>query len=163
MLADTFRLSEIEGSEKLSNVRLYYKDLGPQVGWSTVFYFEYAGPLIIYSLVLASFSPGSPLNILNPMQDHVGLRWIFGICYTGHFAKRLLETRFVHRFSHATMPLSSFIRNCTYYWLCALSIAYFTNHPLYTFPRKLETNRIIWTKYCRYWIFLHSAMRSPFW
>ncbi|KAM7533617.1 hypothetical protein Aperf_G00000121359 [Anoplocephala perfoliata] len=134
MLADSFRLNEIEGSEKLSNVRLYYKDLGPQVGWSTVFYYEYAGPLVIYLLVWAARSPGSPLNILNPMESNVGLRCIFGVCYTGHFAKRLLETRFVHRFSHATMPFPSLMRNCAYYWLFALSIAYFTNHPLYTFP-----------------------------
>ena len=26
---------------------LYFKDLGPQVGWSTVFYVEYAGPIVI--------------------------------------------------------------------------------------------------------------------
>ena len=35
--------------------------------------------------------------------------FIFGsiaaVCWTAHFAKRLLETIFVHRFSHATMPL----------------------------------------------------------
>nr|CDS28523.1 synaptic glycoprotein sc2 [Hymenolepis microstoma] len=128
MLANTSRLNEIVGSEKLSCVCLYYKDLGPQVSWSTVFYLEYAGPLAIYSLVFA----GIPLNILGSMKPHDKLHWIFFLCYTGHFAKRLLETRFVHRFSHATMPLMSFVRNCAYYWLFAFAIAYFTNHPLYT-------------------------------
>ena len=30
-----------------SDVTLYFKDLGPQVGWDTVFYLEYAGPIVI--------------------------------------------------------------------------------------------------------------------
>lgn len=28
--------------------KLYYKDLGPQIGWKTVFLVEYAGPLVVY-------------------------------------------------------------------------------------------------------------------
>ena len=28
--------------------KLYYKDLGPQIGWKTVFLAEYAGPLFVY-------------------------------------------------------------------------------------------------------------------
>lgn len=28
--------------------KLYVKDLGPQIGWSTVFLAEYAGPLFVY-------------------------------------------------------------------------------------------------------------------
>lgn len=120
--------------DKVSEVRLFYKDLGPQVGWSTVFYLEYAGPLVIYSAVWAMRQPGCLLSVLSPMQADVGLRCLAGLCYVGHFVKRLLETRFVHRFSHATMPLASLFRNCLYYWLFALSIAYFTTHPLYTPP-----------------------------
>lgn len=30
--------------------RVYIKDLGPQIGWKTVFLAEYAGPLIVYLL-----------------------------------------------------------------------------------------------------------------
>ena len=29
-----------------SSVTLYFKDLGPQIGWDTVFYIEYAGPIL---------------------------------------------------------------------------------------------------------------------
>lgn len=31
-----------------SGAKLYVKDLGPQIGWKTVFLAEYAGPLIVY-------------------------------------------------------------------------------------------------------------------
>lgn len=31
-----------------SGGKLYVKDLGPQIGWITVFLAEYAGPLVIY-------------------------------------------------------------------------------------------------------------------
>ncbi|KAH1023108.1 hypothetical protein HUJ04_012379 [Dendroctonus ponderosae] len=34
-----------------STRKVFVKDLGPQIGWSTVFICEYAGPLILYALV----------------------------------------------------------------------------------------------------------------
>lgn len=34
-------------------VTLYFKDLGPQIGWDTVFYIEYAGPIVITIGLLA--------------------------------------------------------------------------------------------------------------
>lgn len=34
-----------------TGAKLYLKDLGPQMGWSTVFMCEYAGPLFVYLLV----------------------------------------------------------------------------------------------------------------
>jgi very-long-chain enoyl-CoA reductase len=30
------------------DTKLYYKDLGPQIAWKTVFLAEYAGPLAVY-------------------------------------------------------------------------------------------------------------------
>lgn len=44
-------LSDSETIKSLSlkpNGKLYYKDLGPQIGWKTVFLLEYAGPLVVY-------------------------------------------------------------------------------------------------------------------
>ena len=67
--------------------------------------------------------------------------WCFSIaagCWTLHYAKRLLETLFVHRFSHATMPIFNLIKNCSYYWLFTLYVAYHVNHPLFTAPGPVQ-------------------------
>lgn len=61
-------------------------------------------------------------------------RRIAAVCWTIHYVKRLLETVFVHRFSHATMPIMNLFKNCSYYWGFAFYIGYYVNHPLYTEP-----------------------------
>jgi very-long-chain enoyl-CoA reductase len=33
--------------------RIYFKDLGPQIGWKTVFVAEYVGPMAVYALFFA--------------------------------------------------------------------------------------------------------------
>lgn len=38
----------IESLNLRNGSKLYIKDLGPQIGWSTVFLAEYAGPLLVY-------------------------------------------------------------------------------------------------------------------
>ncbi|KAF4522213.1 hypothetical protein B566_EDAN007364 [Ephemera danica] len=92
------------GSLKLKGgAKIYLKDLGPQIGWKTVFLVEYAAG-----------------------------------CWTLHYAKRLLETLFVHRFSHATMPLRNLFKNSSYYWLFTAYVAYHVNHPLFTPPCELQ-------------------------
>ena len=52
----------------------------------------------------------------------------------GHYIKRILETIFVHRFSHGTMPLFNLFKNSGYYWLFGLFVSFFVNHPLFTPP-----------------------------
>ena len=44
--------------------------------------------------------------------------------WTLHFAKRFLETLFVHSFSKATMPLSNLFKNCGYYYSAAALVAW---------------------------------------
>jgi very-long-chain enoyl-CoA reductase len=47
-----------------------------------------------------------------------------------HFAKRELETVFVHKFSAATMPAAYILRNSAHYWILAgLNISYFVFAP----------------------------------
>lgn len=127
-LSDSLTLQSIEFK---GQKQLYLKDLGPQIGWKTVFMLEYAGPLALY--VATYFRPalfyGSNVSTkMNPVV-HIAV-----ICWTVHYAKRLLETLLVHRFSHATMPFMNLFKNCSYYWLFGLYIGYYVNHPHYTPP-----------------------------
>ncbi|XP_015188102.1 PREDICTED: very-long-chain enoyl-CoA reductase [Polistes dominula] len=114
--------------------KLYYKDLGPQISWKTVFLVEYAGPLVIYLWLYQRPWLFYGDVVSTKVDCTVNCA---AICWTIHYAKRLLETLFVHRFSHATMPLRNLFKNCSYYWLFAMYVAYHINHPLYTPPSKL--------------------------
>lgn len=126
-LFDSILLEHLE----LSNGKqLYFKDLGPQIGWSTVFLCEYAGPLFCY--MITYFRPAilyGPGAAEKPYHYSVN---IAAACWSFHYVKRILETLFVHRFSHATMPMRNLFKNCTYYWGFALYVGYYINHPLYT-------------------------------
>ncbi|KJH42185.1 3-oxo-5-alpha-steroid 4-dehydrogenase [Dictyocaulus viviparus] len=64
---------------------------------------------------------------------HIAVTYAF-ICWSLHYAKRLFETEFIHRFSNDTMPRFNLVKNCSYYWGFATLIAYFVNHPAYTSP-----------------------------
>ncbi|XP_057334482.1 very-long-chain enoyl-CoA reductase [Microplitis mediator] len=125
--------SETIKSLGLKGNKLYYKDLGPQIGWKTVFLVEYGGPLIVYLWVYSR-----PWLFYGNAQSemHQVVHWA-AICWTIHYAKRIYETLFVHRFSHATMPLRNLFKNCSYYWLFTMYVAYHVNHPLYTPPDSL--------------------------
>lgn len=112
--------------------KLYYKDLGPQVGWTTVFLTEYFGPLVIYLIFYAR--PGFIYGQDAASQPRELVVHVAAACWTFHYAKRLLETIFVHRFSHATMPILNIFKNSGYYWGFAAFVSYFINHPLYTPP-----------------------------
>jgi len=114
-----------------SGAMLYFKDRGVQIGWITVFLCEYAGPLFVYLwfyrrpwLAFGEVAAESSEQVVH----------IAAACWTFHYAKRILETLFVHRFSNATMPLMNLFKNCSYYWGFAAYIGYHINHPLFTAP-----------------------------
>ncbi|KJE97019.1 trans-2,3-enoyl-CoA reductase [Capsaspora owczarzaki ATCC 30864] len=128
------RGSLLKDSERLgsSDLKLFFKDLGPQIGYSTVFYTEYAGPLLVYLLFYirpSIFYGQGACELPYSFATNVA-----ALCWTFHYAKRLLETRFVHRFSHGTMPILNIFKNSGYYWGAAALVSYFINHPLYTAP-----------------------------
>lgn len=114
---------------------LYFKDRGMQIGWTTVFLAEYAGPLFVYLWFYRRpwFAYGD--SSVEPMKQVVN---IAAACWVFHYAKRILETLFVHRFSNATMPITNLLKNCSYYWGFAAYIAYHVNHPLYTSPSSTQ-------------------------
>ncbi|XP_012285387.1 very-long-chain enoyl-CoA reductase [Orussus abietinus] len=126
----------VKGLSLKAGSKLYYRDLGPQIGWKTVFLVEYAGPLVVYLWVYQRpwlFYGNVADTKLEPV-----VHWA-AACWTIHYAKRLLETLFVHRFSHSTMPLRNLFKNCSYYWLFTMYVAYHVNHPLYTAPSQFQS------------------------
>jgi len=115
-----------------SGGKVYLKDLGPQIGWSTVFMAEYAGPLAVYLWIYTR--PWLFYGTGAAEKPYAQVVHIAAACWSIHYVKRLLETIFVHRFSHATMPMFNLFKNCSYYWGFAGYVSYHVNHPLYTPP-----------------------------
>ncbi|XP_075994205.1 very-long-chain enoyl-CoA reductase [Genypterus blacodes] len=112
---------------------MYFKDLGPQLGWTMVFLAEYMGPLLTYLLFYFRVPCiYSHKHTFTP-SPHPAVT-VACACHTFHYVKRLIETIFVHRFSYGTMPLRTIVRNCVYYWGFSAWLAYYINHPLYTPP-----------------------------
>jgi len=102
-----------------------------QIGYSTVFFFEYFGPMVIFPLFYffpQVFYPsyGPPFPAKHAVQAVATAYWVL------HYAKRIAETYLVHVFGHATMPVSNLFKNCSYYYGFAAFVAYFVNHPLYS-------------------------------
>uniref|UniRef100_A0A8C9DL58 Trans-2,3-enoyl-CoA reductase n=1 Tax=Prolemur simus TaxID=1328070 RepID=A0A8C9DL58_PROSS len=87
----------------------YFRDLGAQISWVTVFLTEYAVPLFIYLLFYfrVPFIYGHKYDFTSSRHTVVHLACI---CHSFHYVKRLLETLFVHRFSHGTMPLRNIFK-----------------------------------------------------
>lgn len=92
------------------DIVLYAKDLGPQLGWRTVFILEYLGPLVIHLLVYAYYAYYKQV----PQTQTQNLALVLAVL---HFAKREYETLFVHKFSNATMPFFNLFKNSGHYWI----------------------------------------------
>ncbi|KAH9943688.1 3-oxo-5-alpha-steroid 4-dehydrogenase-domain-containing protein [Amylocystis lapponica] len=118
---------------------LTVKDMGPQVNWQTVFLVEYTGPLFIHPI----FYYFPKLFYGGSVQHSMLQEYVYTLVML-HFIKRLLETVFVHRFSHGTMPFSNLIRNAAHYWfLSGLFLAFPIYSPAYSAssPHILGTRR----------------------
>jgi very-long-chain enoyl-CoA reductase len=89
------------------------RDLGPQFSYAGVFLVEYSGPAAIWLLLIALFRP--PWTLYFKLAS---------IMWFSHYIKRLLETTFVHIFSHGTMPLFNLFKNSLYYWGFAAAIGW---------------------------------------
>ena len=89
-----------------SGMAVQLKDLGPQVGYSTVFFWEYFGPIWVYAAFYFLQGP-----IYGKKFAHSETQDLAFVYFVGHYVKRILETFFVHRFSHATMPIFNLYKN----------------------------------------------------
>ncbi|KAJ6617906.1 3-oxo-5-alpha-steroid 4-dehydrogenase-domain-containing protein [Mycena sp. CBHHK59/15] len=119
------------------DAKLVVGDLGPQVQWRTVFLVEYAGPLIMHPLIYHL-----PRLVYGVEVQHSTLQKSVYAMVLMHFVKRELETVFVHRFSHATMPFSNIIKNSShYYFLSGLLLAYDLYRPAFSAPAVAGTWR----------------------
>lgn len=122
---------ELKGCEELGLTKatrcLFVKDLGPQIGYRTVFYVEYAGPIFIVLLAMLRgalpvvgpyfFGGGArPVDLpaaltrANLGAAEASREWARFVqalaiaMWLAHFVKRELESAFVHKFSRPTMP-----------------------------------------------------------
>ena len=120
---------------------LVIKDLGPQISWRTVFFIEYLGPLLIHQLFFLYYlntSSPSFTQMYNfcPFICNIDEFSLAYACASFHFLKREYETFFIHRFSHATMPLRNLFKNCGHYWvLSGILISYNLYTPNYISPK----------------------------
>ncbi|TGZ85193.1 hypothetical protein EX30DRAFT_392562 [Ascodesmis nigricans] len=173
------KLIQIDEAGLRDNSVVYVKDLGPQIGWRTVFVVEYLGPLLIHPLMLYVLRPfvysSSPLNPLSylpfapsfkgnlppPSFNQVLVCWLT----TLHFLKREYETLFVHRFSAATMPFRNIFKNSAHYWiLSGINLAYFLYMPAVSptaswWPKSLDPmqNPNVIYAACALWLFSEAS------
>ncbi|KAF4596755.1 3-oxo-5a-steroid 4- dehydrogenase [Pleurotus pulmonarius] len=126
-LDDALKLTEVGFDARTEECQLSVKDLGPQIQWRTVFIVEYLGPILIHPLIyyLPRVFYGSEVQH-SKVQSYV---FAFVVL---HFIKRELETLFVHRFSHATMPAKNIFKNSAHYHIFSgLLLAYDIYRPKY--------------------------------
>lgn len=116
----------------------YVKDLGPQISWRLVFLVEYAGPILVHSLIYyLSLQPAFVEKFHSKSVEYNGfLNKLAYQMITAHYTKRLLETIFVHSFSQSTMPFFNLFKNSFHYWILngSIAIGYFG----YGFPMENE-------------------------
>ncbi|KAI0978209.1 hypothetical protein GJ496_002258 [Pomphorhynchus laevis] len=121
------------------SVEIYFRDLGPQISWRGVFVTEYIGPIVIYLTFYCFPSIFYSDHAARPKKQ--AEVHILCLMWSIHYIKRLLESLFVHRFSHSTMPLGNLFKNCSYYWGFSIWIGYLLNHPFYT--KAFTTSQLI--------------------
>lgn len=111
---------------KTDSITVQVKDLGPQIGWRTVFMIEYFGPLVIHPLFFFA------QNLIYGETFEHSMDQVFMFAFVMmHFLKREFETVAVHKFSSATMPFFNVFKNSGHYWgLSGVLLGYFCYAPV---------------------------------
>ena len=114
-----------------------------------VYVIEYAGPFLW--IILLHFLRKQIYGFAEEytFSQKMGLLMILG-----HYAKRILETLFVHRFANDTMPLKYVFRNCIHYWLYMNFTSYCVMMPMQN-KRKLglDSKKAQKILFVLFWIF----------
>ncbi|KAF7728234.1 3-oxo-5a-steroid 4- dehydrogenase [Apophysomyces ossiformis] len=119
---------------------IYFKDLGPQIGWRTVFLIEYGGPLVIHPLFYYMAS-----TIYRTSFVHSKMQTVTFVLVMLHFLKREFETVFIHRFSHGTMPFFNVFKNSAHYWfLSGINLAYWVYGPWFAAGKAAAVRSDVW-------------------
>jgi very-long-chain enoyl-CoA reductase len=102
-------------------------DSGPQIGTVKENLLEYFPPILIWLGLVRLLNPrkGDYIEVATTM-------WLL------HFAKRCLETIFVHQYSRPTVPIFSWkdnsaLKNWSYYWVFSLIIALSVIHASHSY------------------------------
>ena len=72
-----------------------------------MFLCEYAGPLLVYPIFYLRPSIIYGVEARRPIEQVVTIALL---CHSFHYAKRLFETQYIHRFSNATMPITNLFK-----------------------------------------------------
>jgi len=130
-------------------VLLIMKDLGMQIGYRTVYVIEYAGPLVILTLLHFLRKKFYGFTEEYSFNQKLGLLMVIG-----HYTKRILESLFVHRFANDTMPLQNVFRNCVHYWCFMGFTVYSLMLPMQN-KRKwgLDSKKAQKILFCLFWFF----------
>jgi len=127
---DSKEISSYEGLG--SPIVVNFKDLGPQIGYRTVFLVEYFGPMLFVALYYLRpaflYGADAASKPYNWVAQAAIIAWMI------HFLKREFETIFIHKFSRPTMPLFNIFKNCGYYWTFGAVIGYPLCSPGYVPP-----------------------------
>ncbi|XP_039195695.1 very-long-chain enoyl-CoA reductase-like isoform X2 [Crotalus tigris] len=110
---------------------LYFKDLGPQIGWTMVFLIEYTGPLFIYFVfyLRMPFIYGQDDRFTSGRHPVVKQ-----LTYPSKYVKDAFGYSSIQLQSTSKLSAGSGCENCFYYWGFAAWLAFYINHPLYTPP-----------------------------
>ncbi len=105
ILKDTDSVQDILEHFENETPLIFCKNLGRQIGYRNLFYLEYAGPFFLWIFFLFYY--------LDRINSYYIL--VTSLCVI-HFGKRLLESKYVHIFSHASIPWTNAWRNILIYW-----------------------------------------------
>ncbi|KAF0989671.1 hypothetical protein HZS_2824 [Henneguya salminicola] len=99
---------------KPDELKIYFVDLGLQIGYQSTYVLEYLAALVPYLLFYINFEKKRTTGI-----GYSAANERFAVfCWASHFVKRIYESLFVHKFSRNSMPLSNLFRNLIYYGYC---------------------------------------------